>query len=229
MPTELPRPLLEVRYYQAAQEYLRSLPPEHFMEATSQGRQRAITLASLALVNADRSDVQVFNELLVQYPLRGRKRPGQVVPDNMIVVHPEPIQAEGSYDVPLQPVGPFCVLEYVSKSNKRKDYDDNMVKYERQLKVPYYLLFYPDTQDLSVYRHNGRRYVSVKPNADERHAIRELDLEAALLDGWVRFWYRGRLLPLPGEMQRELNEVRRQVHEEHQARLVLFRSCSSKP
>src|SRR5947209_20633855 len=106
MPTETPRPLLEIRYYQAAQEYLRSLPPEHFMEATTQGRQRAITLASLALVNADRPDVQVFNELLVQYPLRGQRRPGQVVPDKMVVIHAEPIDAEGSFDLPLQPVRP---------------------------------------------------------------------------------------------------------------------------
>ena len=209
MPTETPRPFLEIRYYEAAQEYLRNLPLEHFMEATTQGRQRAITLASLALVHADRPDVQVFNELLVQYPLRGQKRPGQVVPDNMIVVHPEPIQAEGSFDVPLQPAHPFLVLEYVSKSNKRKDYDDNMDKYERRLKVPYYLLFYPDTQDLTLYRHNGRRYVSVKPNEEDRLAIPELDLEVALLDGWVRYWYQGRLLPLPGELQRQRDVERR--------------------
>src|SRR5579864_1372709 len=135
-----PRPLIALAYEKAAQAYLRSLPPEHFMEATSQATQRKITLESLDLVHADRPEVQVFNELLVQYPLRGQKRPGQVVPDNMIVIHPEPIQAEGSYDVPLQPVGPFCMLEYVSKSNRRKDYDQNMTKYERQLKVPYYLL-----------------------------------------------------------------------------------------
>src|ERR1700722_2322865 len=126
MPTELPRALIEVRYYDAAQEYLRNLPPEHFMEATPQATQREITLESLALVRAQRPEVQVFNELLVQYPLPRRKRPGQVVPDNMVVIHSEPIQAEGSYDVPLQPVGPFWMLEYVSRSNRRKDYDDNM-------------------------------------------------------------------------------------------------------
>ena len=96
------------------------------MEATPQATQRKITLESLALVHAHRPDVQVFNELLVQYPVPRRKKPGQVVPDNMVVVHSEPIRAEGSYDVPLQPVGPFWVLEYVSRSNRRKDYDDNM-------------------------------------------------------------------------------------------------------
>src|SRR5471032_107425 len=106
MPTETPRMLLSVRYYEAAQYYLRKLPLEHFMESTPQATQREITLESLAIVRSRRPDFQVFNELLVQYPVPRRKRPGQVVPDNMVVIHPETIDAEGSYDVPLQPVAP---------------------------------------------------------------------------------------------------------------------------
>ena len=47
------------------------------------------------------------------------------------------------------------MLEYVSKSSRRKDYDDNFDKYERDLKVPYYLTFYPDDQELTLYRHTG--------------------------------------------------------------------------
>src|SRR5207302_2581574 len=103
-----------------------------------------IPLASLALVHALWAVVQYFNELLVQYAREGSRRPIQVVPDNMVVLHDQPIKAEGSYDVPLQPVGPFWVLEYVSKNNRRKDYEDSMYKYEHELKVPYYLLFVPD-------------------------------------------------------------------------------------
>jgi hypothetical protein len=57
MSTARPRALVELAYYEAAQAYLRGLPPEHFMEATSQARQRAITLASLALVHARRPEV----------------------------------------------------------------------------------------------------------------------------------------------------------------------------
>src|SRR3954462_13616798 len=101
MPTEVPRRLLEVHYYSAAQDYLRKLPLSHFMEATPQATQRAISLACLALLRAMRPDVHVFNELLVQYPLKRRRKLGQVVPDNMVVIHPGPIQPEGSYDVPL--------------------------------------------------------------------------------------------------------------------------------
>src|SRR6185437_6499639 len=140
MPTEMPRVLVEMAYEKAEREYLRRLPLEHFMESTPQATQREITLESLALVKARRPDVQVFNELLVQFPVRGQRRPAQVVPDNMIVVWKELIDAQDSYDVPLQPVRPFWVFEYVSPSNRRKDYEDSFENYER-LKVPYYLLF----------------------------------------------------------------------------------------
>jgi Uma2 family endonuclease len=211
MPTELPRPLVEIKYYHAAQEYLRSLPLEHFMEATPHAKQREITLESLALVKAARSDVHVFNELLVQYPLPRRKRPGQVVPDNMVVLYDGVLKVEGSYDTPLQPAAPFWMLEYVSKGSKRKDYDDNMRKYEHELKVPYYLLFYPDTQDLTLYRHNQRKYLTVKPNEAGRVVIPELELEAALLDDWVRFWFRGALLPLPADLLRKLEETEQRL------------------
>jgi hypothetical protein len=49
--TELARSQLEVEYYRSAQEYLRSLPLKHFMEATTQGRQREIstTLGSMPI------------------------------------------------------------------------------------------------------------------------------------------------------------------------------------
>src|SRR5258707_10165241 len=100
MATALPRALIEIAYEEAAQEYLRSLPLEHFMEATAQAAQRKITLESLDLLHVRRPDVQVFNELLVQYPQGPRHEPGQVVPDNMVVVWKEPIKAEGSFDLP---------------------------------------------------------------------------------------------------------------------------------
>jgi Uma2 family endonuclease len=225
--SSVPRALLEVRYYQAAQEYLRNLTDENHTEATAQAYQRKITLESLDLVSARRSEVQVFNELLVQYPQEGTRRPGQVVPDNMVVLCDRPIRAEGSYDVPLQPVPPFWVLEYVSKKNRRKDYEQSMEKYEHHLKVPYYLLFVSDEQELTLYRHTGEKYVSVKPNDQGRYAIAELELELGLVDGWVRYWFRGELLPLPADLQRALDQERqarltaeRQAEEARRARLA---------
>src|SRR5579872_2378734 len=177
MPTEMPRPLLEISYHESEQAYLRSLPPEHFMEAESQSTQRAITVASLTLVAARRPDFHLYSEMLIQYPRKGEQKRGQVVPDNMVVLYDGPLQVGGSFNLPLQPAAPFWVLEYVSKWNRRKDYEDNMEKYERELKVPYYLLFYPETQDLTLYRHNKRKYVSVKPDERERYAIPMLDVE----------------------------------------------------
>jgi Uma2 family endonuclease len=209
----LPRPLIAVEYAEAAHAYLRSLPLEHFMEATAQATQRKITLESLDLVHGRRPDVQVFNELLVQYPRGRQRKPQQVVPDNMVVIWKEPIEAGGSYDVPLQPVSPFWVLEYVSKHNKRKDYKESFRKYERELKVPFYLVFYPDIHELTLYAHSGRKYRAVPPNEHGRLAIPQLDLEVGLLDGWVRFWYQGDLLPLPVELQRDLDEAQRQLRD----------------
>src|SRR6476661_5413154 len=88
-----PRGLIEVAYEEYARQYLRSLPLSHFMEATDQATQRAITVESLDLVAPLRDDFHVYSELLVQYPLKRKKRPGQVVPDNMVVVSKEPISA----------------------------------------------------------------------------------------------------------------------------------------
>jgi Uma2 family endonuclease len=206
-----PRILLRIEYEEAAEAYLRSLPPEHFMEGVPQATQRKITLHSMDQVNAYRSDVQVFNELLIQYPYGDPPVIRQVVPDNMVVVSDEPIKANGSFDVPFQKVGAFWVMEYVSKHNKRRDYDESFPKYERELKVPYLLLFYPDNQEMTLYHHSGKKYVSVKPNENGRYPIPKLDIEIALLDGWVRYWYKGKLLPLPAELLRELDEVRRQL------------------
>jgi hypothetical protein len=70
--TDQPRAALKAYYERMAEEYLRSLPPEHFMESTPQSTQRKITVESLDLVQADRADVHVFSELLVQYPEKAR-------------------------------------------------------------------------------------------------------------------------------------------------------------
>jgi Uma2 family endonuclease len=225
MASNMPRLLQEVAYEEAAQAYLRSLPLEHFMEAKAQGKQREITLESLALVKTRRPEVQVFNELLVQYPLPHQRqsghvvqprqrRLGQVVPDNMVVLSDQPVRAETSFNIPLESAKPFWMLEYVSKHNKRKDYEDNFRKYEQDLKVPYYLTFYPDVQELTLYRLKDKKYVSVPPNEQDRHPIPKLDLEVGLLEGWVRFWYQGELLPLPADLQRELDKFKRQAAEE---------------
>jgi Uma2 family endonuclease len=217
METDLIVEALESFYEEAEQRYLASLPPEHFMEATDHARQREITLESFAVIRATRPDIQCFNELLVQYPQKNKKN-GQVVPDNFVVIHDKPIKAKGSFNTPLQPVKPLLVMEYVSKYNKRKDYEDNFEHHEKHLKVPYYLLFYPDGEEMTLFRLGEKKYVTVRPNANKRYAIPELELEVALLDGWVRYWFRGELVPLPADLLKERNDARKQLDAERQAR-----------
>lgn len=216
MATTKPRILLSLDYDRYAREYLSRLRPEHFMEAIGKSTQRKITVESLDLVQARRPEVQVFSELLIQYPHGREPRPHQVVPDNMVIIHDTPLKIEGSFDLPLQPVDPFWVLEYVSKSSKRKDYDDSYYKYEQELKVPYYLIFHPDEQELILFRHTKHKYVSVKPNEHGRLAIPKLELEIGLLGEWCRFWYRGELLPLPADLLTQVEQARRERDQEKQ-------------
>src|SRR5271170_5286741 len=100
MLSTLPKILLKIRYEKDAEAHvamLRTEHPEHFMESTSQARQRKITLESLDLVHARRPDIQVFNELLVQYRIGEEDEIRRVVPDNMIVVCDHVIDADGSF------------------------------------------------------------------------------------------------------------------------------------
>jgi Uma2 family endonuclease len=198
---------IKVLYEWAEERYLESLPLEHFMESTPHATQRKITLESFDLIQVSRPDVQCFNELLVQYPRPGHDpdKPGQVVPDNMVVIHSDPIKAVGSFNTPLQPVGPLLMLEYVSKGSQRKDYDENYMKYEKELKVPYYLLFYPDADEMTLFQLAEGKYLAVRPNENGRYAIPKLELEVALHERWVRYWFRGKLLPLPGDLLQQLN------------------------
>ena len=204
---------LESLYERCAQEYLAGLTIENHMEATPQATQRKITLCSFELVMAQRPDVHMFNELLLQYPRPNQRRPGQVCPDNMVVLYDGELTVEGSYDTPFQPIAPFWVLEYVSRSNMRKDYEDNMVKYESQVMVPYFLLFRPDIQEFILRRHVGNRYVTVTPDDEGLYHLPEIEIACRLHDGWVRFWFRGEMLPLPGDLLADLQETRQRLVE----------------
>jgi Uma2 family endonuclease len=201
-------------YERAAVRYCLRLPLEHFMEAIPHSTQRGITMASLELLKVRRPDVQVFGELLVQYFYKGRLR--QVVPDNMVRLCTQPPVTTTSFNLELEPVGPLLVLEYVSIHNVRKDYKDNLLRYEQELHVPYYLLFYPEKQDLRLHHHTGEKYERVLANAARRLEIPELELEAAIQDRWVRFWHRGELLLLPGELEQRAEQEKQRAEQEKQ-------------
>ena len=178
------------------------------MQSTFQTTQCKITLESFDLICAVRPEIHIFSELLVQYgPISNLLR---VVPDNMVIIYEGEIDATGSYNMHNDEKSkPFLMIEYVSESNKRKDYVDNMQRYERDLHVPYYLLFEPENQILSLFKMNARKkYAIVKANAEERFAIPELELEVGILDSWVRYWFRGELQALPVELSEELETTK---------------------
>ncbi|MDY3552040.1 Uma2 family endonuclease [Gemmata sp. JC717] len=207
---------LELAYRYAAAAYRFAERRCHDDVAPARVAQRDITRWSLEIVRGARSAVQTFTNLLIQYPQNGTNEPGQIRPDNTVFVHP--LAPGESYNTPLQPVGPFLVLEYVSKASARKDEETSYAKYERELKVPYYLLFYPDADEFTLFRLGETGYTSVVPNAFGRCPIPELELEVGQLGRWVRYWFRGELLPLPGDLLKERDDARRQLDAERQAR-----------
>lgn len=212
IPNEVSRAALEAYYEAAAQKYLRKLKPEDFAEPGSEGAQRGITLASLSMIRARRPEIQYFNNLLVQYPPAGRKRnPGQVLPDNMIVVHPTPLRVLGHYSLPLQPFAPSLVVDYVCEQGERKHDASNRKKYEEDLKIPYYLRIYPDAHELTLLRHDGTRYAPVLPDAAGRYPIPELEMAVSLVEGQTRYWSRGEMLPLMHELFRQLQQAKQEA------------------
>jgi Putative restriction endonuclease len=242
-----PRPLVELEFENAAQAYLRTLTLENHMEGDPQATQRGVSVMSFAYIHKLWNAFQYFNEMLVQYRYGQPPVIRQVVPDNMVVIHSSPIRATTSFNLPLQPCGPTLVLEYVSKDSQRKDYELSFQKYERELKVPYYLIFYPDNEELTLNRLTRRGYRAVHPETTGRYPIPELEMELELLDGWVRYWFRGELVPLAGDMvdqlanerqlrrelacqlkqeQRARQEADRQVEREREARLALERELA---
>lgn len=224
----LPEPVLQESYEKWAQEYLRQLPPERLMESVAQALEKLILLAALQVMHLRRPDIQSFSELLIQYDYGIPAIRRGIVPDVFVVLHPTPVQVETYFGVPMQPVGPFLVFECVSNSNKRKDYEESFQKYEQELKVPYYLLFYPDNHELTLYHLRRGRYSTVRPNEHERYEVPEMEMEVAVHEEWLRVWFRGELVGTPAELQQRLDierQIRLAVEAEHarerQARLAV--------
>jgi len=141
----------------------------------------------------------------------------------MIVVDPLPINPMTSWDMPFQRERPFLVMEYISKNHPRKDSETSFEKYEKKLKVPYYLMFHPEHQELTLFRLRGKSYGCVKPNSAGRFRIPKLELEIGLIGDWGRYWFRGELMLITAELE-ERNERNRVALEAAEAELARLRA-----
>ena len=209
-------------YAEDASAYYKTLPMEHFMEDVGHATQKEITNASFRMIARLRADVHCFSELLVQYPSDEAPYFKRVIPDNMVVIHSGLIDAKRSYPIQHQPARPFLVIEYISKESENKDSEDNYLIYERELRVPYYLLYDTEEQELNLYKLRRRKldYAEVSANAHGHFAIPELEVELVIHDGWLRYIFRGELMELPDDLMIELKEVKAERDQERMQRLA---------
>ncbi len=209
-------PIHDRIFYDAqARAYQETLPLEHYMESPHQQMQRRITLASFDLIHAARPDIWCHNELLVQYPQSDVVRDiGRVVPDNLILVAARPIQGRIAFNTPYEAGDMVMAMEYVSEESKKKDFETNMTRYER-LKIGHYLIFDPVAKTVHLFKRSRVRkaYLPVKPKRSGRYPVPPLELEMGVYDDWLRYWFRGRLLPLPGELDEQLTHANDRLRE----------------
>lgn len=185
------RIVTEEEYQRAEARYFREETLEDMSESEESFVQREITLAALNHLKACFPDISIFNELLVLYPLA--EGIGRVVPDNFIARHVPQAAWKSSFRV-TSTNRPFWVVEYVSPSTPNKDYVESFEKYE-DLQIPYCTMFEHPVQKLTMFHSVGNRYEPMRADSLNRYSIPELDLQVGIMDGWMRFWFRGELLP----------------------------------
>lgn len=87
----------------------------------------------------------------------------------------------------------------MSETNRRKDYEDDYDIYQDDLGVPYHLLYYPDNEELALFRPTDRVCQAVGPNEGGRLPVPELEVEVGTPAGRLRYWFRGELVKTPAE------------------------------
>jgi hypothetical protein len=186
------------QYAADAEQYLAQLKPEDFMESTHQSGQRRITDASLEQICETRSNMWFTGELLVQYWQENDLK--RVVPDNMILLGPGGTTHRRSFAMEYEEQDDiFCVFEYLSETNKHKDYSVSFEKYE-SLKIPYYAMFDPYTLEIQLNHFHNNRYFSVDPDEQGRFALPEIEVTLGVHRNWMRFWLRGQLVSITLEL-----------------------------
>jgi Uma2 family endonuclease len=126
-----------------------------------------------------------------------------------------------SYVVWQERVSPVLIVELLSDATVEEDQGVARAKpggpatkwdvYERILQVPYYVVYGRKHREVSVYRHNGQKYLPA-PFENDRFWMPEIKLGLGLWQGvfknikhpWLRFFdEQGQWLPTPEEQQRD--------------------------
>ena len=201
-PVTIDNPRLKLIYEYAAAAYWYIQKHCHDELDPVAAEQRQHTAWSFAVLRGARLDIQLFTGRLIQYEQPGTDDPGQIAPDHFVVVHPKRIDARERFAIPYQPVGPLVVIDYTPAADRKYE-PERRETYQERLKALYYLRFDLMDRKLTLFRLADGEYVSVRPNPAGRQAVPELEMEAATVDDWVRFWFRGELLPLPADVLAE--------------------------
>ena len=97
---------LRALYEKSAEEFFRRTSGEVLGESVGQGKQREISLGSLAVLKVYRSDLHTFNDLPVRYSVPGRRSAKEIVPDQFVVLSSDHVHAKECFDI-SDSVGPF--------------------------------------------------------------------------------------------------------------------------
>jgi Uma2 family endonuclease len=123
---------------------------------------------------------------------------------------------------------PSFVLEVTSKSTRREDLGDKMVKYRDELRVREYFLFdlTRDWLEEGLRGHilKGGDYLKIEPLPSGRLSSHELGLELGIANGHLRFYLPGAGEPIPTFAERAKQEAERAKQEAERAKLEAERA-----
>src|SRR5262249_48726681 len=93
------------------------------------------------------------------------------------------------------------IVEALSQSTADVDRGLKKEIYQDIFRTPEYLLFDPETKELTGYRLAGGKYAPIEPDAAGRLRSKELDLLLGVHEGLLRFFLpSGEIVPTPIEL-----------------------------
>ena len=191
MSTALASQLTFEDYEREARDCIKNLPAGYPVSHPKQAKQREITNAAFALMRVVHKDFHYFSRLRVNYSRGDELR--RIAPDNIISFGFASHTSGGNCAIGGNRCSLLAAFTYDCFSPPEESRQDFCV-FEKELAVPYYVLFYPLHQSLRLYIHNGKNYDLASPNKKLKYEIPELNIELALHNGWLRIWFNNELL-----------------------------------